>query len=77
MELILGFICGIVCCVVIVGIIRKKIFSQKTMGILQIDRSDPIDGPFLFLANCEHPDIIEKNQYVTFKVEVTHYVSQN
>ena len=60
MELILGFICGIICCVVIVVIFRNRIFRQKTMGILQIDKSDPIDGPFLFLANCEHPDIIEK-----------------
>ena len=77
MELILGFIGGIVCCMVVVVIFRNKIFSQKTMGILQIDKSDPVDGPYLFLANCEHPDIIEKNKYVTFKVEVTRYVSQD
>ena len=77
MELILGFISGIICCVVIVAVFRNRIFQKKTMGILQIDYSDPVDGPYMFLANCKHPDTMSKDKYVTFKVEVTKYVSQD
>ena len=76
MELILSFICGVICCVVVVSLFRKHIFRKKTMGVLQIDRSDP-DGPYLFLANAEHPDVIAKGKYAIFEVEVTKYLSQD
>lgn len=76
MEIIIGFVLGGLCFMAVSAILRKFVFRKKTMGILQVDKSDPIDGPYLFLANCAHPDIIAKEKYVTFKVEITNYLSQ-
>ena len=76
MEIIIGFVLGGLFVTATYTIFRKYVFKKETMGTLQVDKSDPIDGPHLFLANCVHPNIIAKEKYVTFKVEVTNYLSQ-
>ena len=75
MEVIIGIVIGVV-----IGFIFKTIFSRpKTIGILRVDRSDPEDGPYLFLelSSEEAAKSIKHNDYVTFKVDTTNYISQN
>lgn len=51
--------------------IRSKVF-----GAIRIDRSDPDDGPYLFLESRQHPDALMNERFVIFEVRNEDYVSQ-
>ncbi len=76
MDVIVGFIIGFVSWIIIDTVFRKYVFREKPMGVLQIDYSDPEDGPYLFVTNMEDPDVIAKQKTVTFTVNITNYLSQ-
>ena len=71
--LIIGFVVGI-----IFGLVLYKILdsSKKTVGVLRVDRSDPYDGPYLFLELKSDPSLIEKRSSVYLKVDASNYISQ-
>ena len=60
------------------SIITQIFLRSKQAGTLRIDRSDPDDGPYLFLElekDC-HVDVIAKRKYVKFEVRDESYISQ-
>ena len=68
---------------IIVGVIAGRIFTKKSsvdepLGTLVIDRSDPDDGPYMFLeiGNRENVAVIMRQEAVTLKVEQRNYVSR-
>lgn len=73
MELAIVFVIG-----AILGFIMgKTIRSHKTDGVLRIDTSDPIDGPYLFVElSSDVAHIHDCKKYVTFEVNTKSYLSQ-
>ena len=65
---ILGMIAGY-------NLAMMKIHS-KTFGTIRIDRSDPDDGPYLFLELKGHPDVLMNEKFVMFEVSNENLVSQ-
>lgn len=63
---------------VIVGVLieRHQDRTKCSQGILNVDYSDPDDGPYLFLKLTSPVADIVSSKRVTFDVEVTQYVSQ-
>lgn len=51
-----------------------KIHS-KTFGTIRIDRSDPDDGPYMFLELKGHPDALMNEKCVMFEVSNENFVS--
>lgn len=71
-AIIVSFICGY-----LLGIdVRKSKYEKKSLGVIRVDRSDPDDGPYLFLELCTTPAEITENEYVIFKVNNENYISQ-
>lgn len=68
-----------ICIVVVVlsfvlGYLRRG--SQKPVGTLRIDTSDP-DGPYLFLELHTQVSEVMKQKQVTLDVNTESYISQN
>ena len=59
---------------VILALLTNK---EKPIGSLCVDKSDPDDGPYLFLEfnPDQNPEVIMKKSYVTLKVEAKNYIS--
>lgn len=76
-----GFILGIIIAIVIFIIVGKilllKYYKKNNVGILNVDRSDPYDEPYLFLELDKEVEYISKHEYVTFRVRNKNYVSRN
>jgi hypothetical protein len=55
----------------------KNINKPKTsQGVLNVDYSDPLDGPYLFLElKVPITDVVSMKQ-VMFDVNITNYISQ-
>ncbi len=64
---------------VIMGIVASYLFIKlrgtDVSGWLVVDRSDPDDGPYLFLETKIDPAIIEQKEFVTFEVVSKNYIS--
>lgn len=74
MEIVISFIFGIV-----IGLlVAHYVFRPKQIGSLRIDRSDPDDGPYLFLE-LEPGGIykLQHSKYVLLKVEERDYISRD
>ena len=54
------------------GVLAK---SEKPVGTLRVDQSDPDDGPYLFLELETDPREVMRRKYVNLKVLVKDYVS--
>ena len=67
-SLIIGFIFGIT--------IKSVITKRKSIGFLRIDRSDPEDGPYLFLELEKSISNFENKKYITRKILNKNYISQ-
>lgn len=67
-ALILGFIIGY-------NVAMFRIRS-KTFGAIRVDRSDPDDGPYLFLEIKQHPDALMNERFVMLEVRNENFVSQ-
>ena len=59
----------------VVGHVLSK-HNTNPVGALRIDKSDPDDGPYLFLELKTHPSIIEQQKYITLEVNTESYISQ-
>ena len=72
------FVVGVVIGVIIGCMVRKKPSTSEPLGTLVIDRSDPDDGPYMFLeiGNRENVAVIMRQEAVTLKVEQRNYVSR-
>lgn len=70
MELFIIFMIG----VAVGAIITKIVLSNKSVGTLKYDTSDP-DGPYLFLEVTKDLDSIRLRKYITLKVDTKNYVS--
>lgn len=68
----IGLIMGIVAVILIRPLFKKP---PKLSGCLVVDRSDPDDGPYLFLETKIDPTIIEQEETVTFAVVSKNYIS--
>ena len=66
--LFLGFVVGF-----IFGVWKSK---ETPVGVLRVDRSDPDDGPYLFLEMNTTPEVITKRKYITLEVLAKNYISQ-
>ena len=73
-EFVVIFISGVLIgCAIASAIFRLK--TDKVDGILNIDRSDPDDGPYPFLELTKSLNDLSRKKYVTFKVENKNYIS--
>ena len=46
------------------------------VGKLRVDKSDPDDGPYLFLELTTSPEFIENSKRVILEVDVKNFISQ-
>ena len=71
--ILVTIICVIAASIVIYNAVNRR---KKPQGVLNVDYSDPIDGPYLFLElKVPIADVVSKKQ-VVFDVSMTNYVSQ-
>ena len=49
--------------------------KSKTFGAIRIDRSDPVDGPYLFLEIKQHPDALMNERFVMLEVRNENFIS--
>lgn len=59
-----------------ISIERRRISRKPTQGYLDVDYSDPEDGPYLFLNLKVPVDEVVRSERVTFDVRMTQYLSQ-
>ena len=60
----------------LIGIIATTLFIRlRSVGTLRIDRSDPEDGPYLFLELTSRPEEVAKKAYITLRVDLESYIS--
>ena len=64
-----GMIVGIVATVI--GVLRLHV------GVLQIDFSDPDDGPYMFLRVSKGANYISRKKYVLLRVSTENLISRN
>ena len=63
---------------VILGYILNELISRiRSEGTIRVDMSDPYDGPYMFLEISDSIENVGDKDYVTLKVEVSDYISQN
>lgn len=67
-SLLVGFLVGF--------LIGVSVMRDKPVGDLRIDRSDPDDGPYLFLELKDDPNIISKKKQVVLHIKNESFVSQ-
>ena len=59
-----------------IGVSAAFIFMKvKNIGYLRIDKSDPMDNPYLFLELRKDIGAIEQKKYVILKVNNQNYIS--
>lgn len=68
MELVIGILIGFV--LACFGV------SLLSVGTLRIDRSDPDDGPYMFLELEKNVHFVSSKKYVLLKVSNQNYISQ-
>ena len=69
--LIISFVIGLI----FGGIVGITFKEEKPIGTLKVDRSDPDDGPYLFLELETDPRYIMSQKRVNLKVDVKNYIS--
>lgn len=72
LVVIASFLTGVGVCYYALDYSRRK----SIVGTLKIDRSDPYDAPYLFSELVRDIEYIQNREYVTFKVDVSNYISQ-
>lgn len=75
----MNIVLGVAIVVISIGLgvyIERMRSEPETTGVLKIDTSDP-DGPYIFLELNEEVNTIMQQEYVTFKVDISKYVSQD
>lgn len=69
--------------VLVIGILigffgRELLVKPKTIGVLRVDRSDPDDGPYLFLEMKQTAmNEIQHSKYVMLEVNLKDYISRD
>lgn len=71
----------IILCLLIGGIsgamIMRGLSRYFVKGTLKIDKSDPYEGPYLFLELNHEVSSIGKGKYILLKIEESNYDTQN
>lgn len=71
MWLIIAFGVGVITgCVITTMVLRSR-----AIGYMRVDRSDPDDGPYLFLELKRDVSDICSKKYVTCEVKVENFIS--
>lgn len=73
---VISFIAILVIVVAIGCYIERTRRDPSTHGTLKIDTSDP-DGPYLFVELNEDPSTLQHQEYITLKVDLSGYMSQD
>jgi len=72
LKLILIFLSGL-----LLGWVISTVISRvKTVDTLRVDTSDPDDGPYMFLELKNTPAMIMQKKYITLKVKLENFLSQ-
>lgn len=71
--MVLVFIIGVAVGVAIALMVPR----DPVMGVLRVDRSDPFEGPQLFLEIDSKAGDITEHDYVTFKVLNENYITRD
>ena len=69
---IVMFCAGVLISLLIFALVLKK----RSVGTLRVDRSDPDDGPYMFLELSKGVGDISNKKYVVLKVDTKNYISQ-
>ena len=72
---LLGALLGLMLGNAITSRIIESRQRSNIAGDLVIDRSDPEDGPYIFLELCADPSILEHSETATFVVVSKNYIS--
>lgn len=72
MEVVIAFLIGGIAGAILV----RTLVRNKPVGTLRIDRSDPDDGPYLFLELGVGIHHIEHKKQVVLRVNNENYISQ-
>lgn len=73
MEIILCFLIGGISG----AMIMRGLSRYFVKGTLKIDKSDPYEGPYLFLELNHEVSSIGKGKYILLKIEESNYDTQN
>ena len=76
MLLLIGLMCGLLAGYHIRKYFELRETANKLVGNLRIDKSDPYDGPYMFLELETDPKNVEKMEHVLLKVINENYISQ-
>lgn len=77
MEFLIGFVIGMIVMFAAFYIrLRASVPRQRPIGDLRVDRSDPLDNPYLFLELDKDANIntIIKSKYALFRVKLEDYL---
>lgn len=74
MEIIIASIISAVVSSIVTILIRRD--YSKIVGKLRIDKSDPYDGPYVFLELFKGIGDISKRKYVTLEISTKSYLPQ-
>lgn len=77
MQFAIGLVIGLLIMFVILFPQLKAVRSRhRPIGDLRVDRSDPRDGPYLFLELDAYTDVdkIANSKYATFRVKLENFV---
>lgn len=75
-TLVIGFIIGYILSTAISKLTIKFCICGTPIGTLRIDRSDPFDGPHMFLELSKTVNDISDKKYVTLKISNESYISR-
>ena len=73
---VIGFIAVLAIAVVMGCYLERKRHDPSVHGTLKIDTSDP-DGPYLFVELNEDVCTLQHQEYITLKVDMSGYISQD
>lgn len=63
---------------VLIGFFGRGFIKPNTIGVLRVDRSDPDDGPYLFLEMKRTAmNEIQHNKYVMLEVNLKDYIPRD
>lgn len=71
----LGFSLGVLAGILIANFSVWIVARRLRSGTLRIDRSDPLDQPYMFLELSESVSSVSNKKFVILKVNTKNYIS--
>lgn len=78
MEVLIALLC--VCVGFMFGFaVSKRVSREEPIGVLRIDNSDPVDGPYLFLElePTANPMALKHRKRVTLTIKAENFISHD